>query len=157
MRSLLVGTNEPVTHTFLLEAGRWLLKGHQWSLDGEPVPFSGQALVKRAADDWFHAIMRMGFAEDTNRPPLLLEYRGRLSDDGPNYTYVLQHGQLGRIEGEGLVTPATLLHRYWLLGSKKQSGFESFFQVDGDRYCYTSGLMEGLRIITSLEATLERV
>ena len=100
---------------------------------------------------------RVPGSEELNRQPLLLEYRGRLSDLGPSYTYVLQHGQWGRIEGEGWVTPSTLMHRYWLLGNKKQLGFESFFQVDSDRYCYSNGLMEGLRIVSSLEAMLERV
>ncbi len=136
-----------------------MLRGHRLAKNVEPMPFKGQALVKRGADDWFQAVMKLVFeGEGGDRAPLLLEYRGRLAQNAPQYTFVLQHGDLGRVEGEGWIAPATLMHRYWVLGDdQKRVGYESFFQVDGDRYCYSSGVMMGLRLVSGLEAELERV
>ncbi len=146
-------------HTFLLEPGRWLLTGHLIDAGREPLPFTGQGLVKWDSSYWFHAILRMAFSQqDSDRPPLLLEYRGRVPDGSSTYSFGLQHGDLGRVEGEGWVTPATLTHRYWVLGdSQKRLGYESFFCVDDSHYCFSSGVMAGLKLMSSLEATLERV
>ena len=146
-------------HTFLLEPGRWLLKGHLISAGDLPLSFTGQGIVRWDDSSWFHAILRMVFAEEeTPRSPLILEYRGRVPDRSSHYSFGLNHGDLGRVEGEGWVTPATLIHRYWVLGdAQKRLGYESFFRADERRYCLSSGVMSGLKLVSSIEAVLERV
>ena len=146
-------------HTFLLEPGRWLLKGHLLAKGEMPLSFTGQGMVKWDDSAWFHAILRMVFSEEeTPRPPLLLEYRGRVPAESSNYSFGLQHGDLGRVEGEGWITPATVVHRYWVLGDpQKRLGYESFFRADNSRYCWSSGVMSGLKLVSNIEAVLERV
>ena len=148
-----------MTHTFLLEPGRWLLTGHMTEAGQEPLPFTGQGVVKWDSSSWFHALLRMVFAEhDSVRQPLLLEYRGRIPEGSHSYSYGLQHGELGRVEGEGWITPETLTHRYWVLGDRqKRMGYESFFHVDDNLYCFSSGVMANLKLLSSLEAKLKRV
>ncbi|MEM9152520.1 MAG: hypothetical protein AAGB19_18975 [Cyanobacteria bacterium P01_F01_bin.3] len=148
-----------MNHTFLLESGRWLLTGHLTEAGRDPWPFSGQGVVKWDSSFWFHAILRMIFDQSYgNRQPLLLEYRGRIPDGSLSYSFGLQHGELGRVEGEGWIAPETVIHRYWVLGDRqKRMGYESFFRVDDDRYCYSSGVMVGLKLMSNLEAKLERV
>ncbi|MGK7907334.1 MAG: hypothetical protein AB4040_08920 [Synechococcus sp.] len=148
-----------MNHSFLIEPGRWLLKGHLIVEGESPLSFSGQGLVKWDNSRWFHAILRMVFStEETDRAPLLLEYRGCVVEGASDYSFVLQHGDLGRVEGKGWMTPATLVHRYWVLGdSQKRQGYESFFRADKNRYCLSSGVMSGLKLVSTLEAMLERV
>ena len=148
-----------VHHTFLLEPGRWLLTGHLIEPGLDPLPFNGQGVVQWDSSFWFHAILRMVFAEsDCDRQPLLLEYRGRIPSGSSSYSFGLQHGDLGRVEGEGWIAPETVIHRYWVLGDRqKRMGYESFFRIDDNHYCFSSGVMAGLKLMRNLEAKLERV
>lgn len=121
------------------------------------MPIAGHSSVRWHGTDWFHAILRFHYPEDETARPLLLEYKGRLTQGTQRYTFVLQHSQLGRVEGEGWIAPATLLHRYWVLGgAQKRFGIESFFRANESHYCYSSSVTEGLKLLGGIEAAIER-
>ena len=41
-------------------------------------------------------------------------------DHATQYTFVLQHSELGRVEGEGWIAPQSIVQRYWVLGDERQ-------------------------------------
>ena len=72
-------------------------------------------------------------------------------------TYVLQHTELGRVEGEGWIAPESIIQRYWALGDRqRRSGFETLYRVADDRYHFSSGIMAGHYLTSALEAIIER-
>ncbi|MEM9568446.1 MAG: hypothetical protein AAF974_09090, partial [Cyanobacteria bacterium P01_E01_bin.34] len=143
-----------MNHTFLLESGRWLLTGHLTEAGRDPWPFSGQGVVKWDSSFWFHAILRMIFdLSYGNRQPLLLEYRGRIPDGSLSYSFGLQHGELGRVEGEGWIAPETVIHRYWVLGDRqRRTGFETLNRLTSDQYYMSSSVMSGHYLTSTMEA-----
>jgi hypothetical protein len=144
-----------VGHTFLLDAGRWVLKGNWLERDQPPIPATGKVLVAWSQDDWFTMVTKLSFA-DQSRPDMTLQYRGRLGLEDSKYNFVLQHSQLGHIEGEGWVGPETILQRFWVLGDRC-TGLETLHQVSRDRYYLSSTVLTERSLVSSLEATLERL
>ncbi len=146
-------------HTFLIEPGRWTLEGTWLARDVSTPPLSvrGAILVAWSRDDWFTMVMKLGFPTANDVETIALQYRGRLTSSDRQYTFVLQHSQLGRVEGEGWVAPESIVQRYWALNDRqRRTGFETLHRLDSDHYHLSSGIMAGHYLTTAMEATLVR-
>lgn len=151
----MIGTNL-VTHTFLLESGRWILQGNWIDRNAMPVTVKGKILVAWSRDDWFTMVTKLMFPGG-DRDEISFQYRGRLNTGDRQYTFVLQHSLLGRVEGEGWVAPESIVQRYWALGDKRRrTGFETLHQLTPDRYCLSSSIMAGHQLDSTMEAIVER-
>lgn len=149
-------------HTFLIDDGRWSLEGNWLERDGAPIAVTGRILVGWSQDDWFTMATKLMFAgnnaDGKMRPDMLMQYRGRLGLGERKYSFVLQHNQLGRVEGEGWIAPESIIQRYWVLGDReRRSGFETMHRLADDRYCLSSGIMAGHYLISAMEATITRL
>jgi hypothetical protein len=140
-----------------MEAGRWNLQGNWLERNDMPIAVKGRTLVGWSRDNWFTMVTKLVFP-GTEREEVSFQYRGRLHLGDRQYTFVLQHSQLGRVEGEGWVAKDSIVQRYWVLGDRQQrrSGFETLYQVDENTYHLTSGMMAGHFLVNTMEAVLER-
>jgi len=145
-----------VAHTFLMEPGRWTIEGNWLEKDGLPLTIRGATLVRWSQDNWFTMVMKLTFT-DSDRPPISFQYKGRLDSGERQYTFVLQHSVLGKVEGEGWVAPDSIIQRYWVLGDKqRRSSFETLYRIDYDTYHLSSAVMAGHYLTSAMEARLER-
>lgn len=145
-----------MAHTFLMEGGRWTLQGNWLERDGVLVTVKGKTLVAWGRDDWFTMVTKFEFP-GTDREEISMQYRGRLDAGERQYTFVLQHSLLGRVEGEGWIAPDSIVQRYWVLGDRqRRSGFETLRRLDDDTYHLSSGIMAGHYLTSAMEAVLER-
>ncbi|WP_072016481.1 hypothetical protein [Neosynechococcus sphagnicola] len=145
-----------MAHTFLMEAGRWTLQGTWLERNGVPIPIKGRTLVGWGRDNWFTMVTKMVFPA-SERDEVTFQYRGHLDGGERQYTFVLQHSQLGRVEGEGWIAPESIVQRYWVLGDRqRRSGFETLHRLNDNLYYLSSGIMAGHHLISTMEATLER-
>lgn len=152
-----IGDMRNVNHTFLVDGGRWLLKGTWREVNQEPMPVTGRILVSCGQDDWFSMAAKITFP-DQEKPELVLQSRGKLELDEQVFTYVLQHSLFGRLEGEGWITPHAIVQHFILLGDANRcTGFEHYWQLDANHYTLLSGIHNSHRLKHLLEATLERV
>ena len=146
-----------MAHTFLMESGQWTLEGSWIERNGVPITVKGKTLVSWNRTDWFSMVTKLVFPGG-DREEIILQYRGHLNSDERQYTFVLQHSELGRVEGEGWIAPQSIVQRYWVLGDERQrrTGFDTFHRVDHNRYYHSSGIMSGHYLTSTMEATLER-
>lgn len=146
-----------MAHTFLIKAGRWILEGNWLEKEGMPIPVKGKTLVAWAQDDWFTMVTKLEFPETNNPLNISLQYRGRLNLGERQYTFVLQHSLLGKVEGEGWIAPESIVQRYWALKDKeRRSGFETLRRIDSDTYHVSSGIMSGYHLTSTMEAIIKR-
>ena len=132
-----------MAHTFLIEAGRWTLQGNWLERDGMPIAVKGKTLVGWGRDNWFTMVTKLIFP-GSDREDIALQYRGRLDLGERQYTFVLQHSLLGRVEGEGWVAPESIVQRYLVLGDRQRpSGFETHPYIDEGKYYVSSGIIAG--------------
>ncbi len=149
-------------HTFLVSNGRWTMHGHLLHRDGLLQPIHGKVMVVWNQDEWFTmvgqlAVPRQPNSNDPVQPPITLQYRGRTGLASHQYTFMLQHSQLGQIEGEGWLLPDSIVQKFWILDDpERRTGLEQFYRVNGDRYHWACNLMTGRSLVCSLDATLER-
>lgn len=116
----------------------------------------GRALVAWNQEDWFTMVTKLSFPGSDNQD-ISCQYRGRLNREECQYSYILQHSQLGRVEGEGWISPHAIVQRYWVLGDRqRQSGFETFYQFSDRRYYLAGGMLTGHYLNSTMEATLEK-
>jgi hypothetical protein len=121
-----------------------------------PIAVKGKTLVGWGRDNWFTMVTKLIFP-GSDREDIALQYRGRLDLGERQYTFVLQHSLLGRVEGEGWVAPESIVQRYWVLGDRqRRSGFETLRYIDEGKYYVSSGIMAGHYLTSAMEATLER-
>ncbi|WP_199320167.1 hypothetical protein [Leptolyngbya sp. FACHB-261] len=141
-----------------MQSGRWSLEGNWLERDGMPLLVRGRTLVVWSRDAWFSMVTKLVFPDpEAEREEIALQYKGRLDSAERQYTFVLQHSQLGRIEGEGWVAPDSIVQRYWVLNDRqRRSGFETLRRLDEDHYHVSSGIMAGHYLISIMEANLER-
>ncbi|GET43107.1 hypothetical protein [Microseira wollei] len=145
-----------MAHTFLLEAGRWRLQGSWLERNEMPIGVRGLTLVAWSKDNWFTMVTKLMFP-DSDREEIAFQYRGRLDAGELQYTFVLQHSLLGRVEGEGWIAPETIVQRYWVLNDRqRRSGFETMHQIDQNKYYLSSSILAGHYLTSMMEATLER-
>jgi hypothetical protein len=139
-----------------MEPGRWILQGNWLERNGLPVVVKGRTLVAWSRDDWFTMVTKLIFP-GSDREEISLQYRGRLDAGERQYTFVLQHSVLGRVEGEGWVAPESIVQRYWVLGDRqRRSGFETIYRLDENKYYLSSSIMSGHYLTSTMEATFER-
>ncbi|MGB3298934.1 MAG: hypothetical protein WBA76_11735 [Phormidesmis sp.] len=154
-----------MTHSFLLEPGRWTLHGNWLTRDALPVPIKGKILVAWKQDGCFSLVTKLSFAKnaaDQSHDDIVTQTRGRMTSHERQYTFVLQHSLLGQVEGEGWVAPESIVQRYWGLGDKqrdqqRRSGFETFRQVSPHQYYFSGGEMAGHYLASTIEAELTRM
>ncbi|MCY7276459.1 MAG: hypothetical protein LH702_22685 [Phormidesmis sp. CAN_BIN44] len=145
-----------MTHTFLIEPGRWTLQGSWLERHGLPITVKGKTLVAWSRDNWFTMVTKLVFP-NADREEISFQYKGRLDSGERRYTFVLQHSLLGRVEGEGWVAPDSIVQRYWVLGDRqRRSGFETMVRLDDNKYYLSSGILSGHYLTSAMEATLER-
>ncbi|MCU0534880.1 MAG: hypothetical protein MUD14_13395 [Hydrococcus sp. Prado102] len=145
-----------MTHSFLVEAGRWSIEGHWLERNGIVFPVKGRTLVAWTQENWFTMVTKLVFP-DSDRPEISSQSRGRLDPEEDRYTYVLQQSLLGQVEGEGWIGPESIVQRYWVLGDRqKRSGFETFYRVSDNAYHLSGGLIVGHSLANTIEAVLER-
>ena len=140
-----------------MESGQWTLEGSWIERNGVPITVKGKTLVSWNRTDWFNMVTKLIFPGG-DREEIILHYRGHLNNDERQYTFVLQHSELGRVEGEGWIAPQSIVQRYWVLGDERQrrTGFDTLHRVDDNRYYQSSGIMAGHYLTSTMEATLER-
>lgn len=145
-----------MAHTFLIEPGRWVLEGNWLERNDMPVSVKGRTIIAWNQDDWFTMVMKLEFPEQ-EREVITFQYRGHVDLGERQYTFVLQHSELGRVEGEGWITPESIFQRYWVLGDKqRRTGFETLHRLDNKTYYLASGIMAGHYLTSTMEATLAR-
>lgn len=145
-----------VSHTFLLESGRWTLQGNWLDRDAMPITVKGKILVVWSRDDWFTMVTKLIFP-GSDREEISFQYRGRFNAGERQYTFVLLHSSLGRVEGEGWVAPESIVQRYWVLGDRqRRTGFETLHQLTPEKYCLSSSIMAGHYLHSTMEAIVER-
>jgi hypothetical protein len=139
-----------------MEAGRWTLQGNWLERNGMPIPVKGMTLIAWSRENWFTMVTKLVFP-DSEREDISFQYRGRLDTGERQYTFILKHSVLGHVEGEGWVTPESIVQRYWVLGDRhRRSGFETTHRLDNKTYYLSSGIMAGHYLTSTMEATLER-
>lgn len=145
-----------MTHSFLLEPGRWHFDGFWLERDRPPLSIKGKTMVAWNQEDWFTMATKLVFTGE-DLEDISLQYRGRLSQAERQYTYVLQHSQLGRVEGEGWVSNNAIIQRYWVLDDRqRRSGFETFYRIDNNHYRLASGVLAGHYLTSTMEAMLQK-
>jgi hypothetical protein len=145
-----------VAHTFLLEPGRWTLQGNWLERNEMPIIVKGRTLVAWGKENWFTMVTKLVFPE-SDREEISFQYKGHLDIGERQYTFVLMHSLLGRVEGEGWVAPESIVQRYWVLGDRqRRTGFETLHQLDDNTYYLSSGIMAGHYLTSTMEATVER-
>lgn len=145
-----------MTHTFLIESGRWIIRGHWFDKNHNQISVTGGTIITWTDPNWFNMITKLVFPPNT-LPDITYEYKGHLPNNQQKYTYVLKHSNLGKIEGEGWLGIDSIVQRYWVLGDVlRQSGFETLFCLDENTYHLSSSVMKGNHLSNMMEAILER-
>ncbi len=143
-------------HSFLLEPGRWTLQGNWLERNGMPITVKGMTLVAWSRDNLFTMATKLMFP-GSDRQEISLVYKGRLDAGERQYTFLLQHNQLGQVEGEGWIGTETIIQRYWALSDRqRRSGFETLHRLNHDTYHLTSGILTGHFLSSTMEVSLER-
>ncbi|NEP08340.1 MAG: hypothetical protein F6K34_28415, partial [Okeania sp. SIO4D6] len=95
------------------------------------ITVKGKTIVTWDRTDWFSMVTKLIFPSQ-DREDIILQYRGRLDSDERHYTFLLQHSELGKIEGEGWLGINSIIQRYWVLGNdvQRRSGFETLLRLD---------------------------
>lgn len=146
-----------MVHTFILESGQWTIEGNWLERNGMLITVKGKTIVTWDRTDWFSMVTKLIFPSQ-DREDIILQYKGRLDSDERHYTFLLQHSELGKVEGEGWLGIDSIIQRYWVLGNdvQRRSGFETLLRLDEERYYSTSGVLSGLSLNSAMEATIER-
>ncbi len=132
------------------------MQGHWLERNEMPVSVMGKTLVGWSRDDWFTMVTKLIFP-GTEREEISLQYRGRLDAGERQYTFVLQHSLLGRVEGEGWLAQESIVQRYWAIGDRqRRSGFETLYRLYENTYYLSSGILAGHYLTSTMEATMER-
>jgi hypothetical protein len=140
-----------------MDAGRWTFQGHWLERDQAPQTIEGKILVAWSQDNWFTMISKLVFQGPLQGTDLVLKYRGRFDSEARHYTFILQHSQLGPVEGEGWIAPTSIVQRFWSLEDRqRRGGFETIHYVTDNRYLLSSSIMAGHHLLSTFEATLAR-
>ncbi|MEM8501787.1 MAG: hypothetical protein AAF716_01375 [Cyanobacteria bacterium P01_D01_bin.1] len=150
-----------MSHSFLLEPGRWKLQGTWLTRETLPIPVKGKILVAWKQADCFMVATKISFLETDflEAPPadIVVQSRGRITIRDRQYTFVMQHSELGQAEGEGWIAPESIVQRYWATSDKqRRTGFETLRQIGPDRYYFSTGVMSGHYLSSTMEAELIR-
>jgi hypothetical protein len=146
-----------VSHTFLVQPGKWSLEGNWIERDAMPIGIKGKTLVGWSKDNfWFTMVTKLTFP-NSDRPDLTMAYKGRIDSDDRRFTFVVEHSDLGKIEGEGIIGPDSITQRYWVMGDKKmRTGFQTLYRRDQNVYSLASAIVSGQNLESTMEAILTR-
>ncbi len=145
-----------MSHSFLIEPGRWILQGSWLARDLLPVTVKGKTLVAWNSNDWFTMVTKLIFPNG-EKDDIALQYKGRIVKGDRQYTFVLQHSVLGRVEGEGWIAPDSIVQQYWALKDRHmRTGFETLYRLSPNRYHFSGGIMAGHHLTSTMEAVVER-
>ena len=145
-----------MSHSFLLEPGKWKLQGSWLTREGFPTAVRGRLLVVWKQANCFQIITKLTFPE-SDQTDIVIQLRGRMTDRERQYTFVLQHNLLGQGEGEGWIAPESIIQRYWGLSDKQhRTGFETLRQISPHQYHFPGGIMAGHYLTSTIEAELTR-
>lgn len=143
-------------HTFLLEEGSWTIKGSWLEHSGMPIVVKGKIIVAWTHESWFTMVTKLVFP-GSDRQHISFQYRGHLLRGQRQYNYVLQQSSLGRVEGEGWISPHAIVQRYWVLEDRqRRSGFETLYHINDQTYHLASGMMIGHKLDNIMDAVVER-
>lgn len=139
-----------------MEPGRWTLQGNWLERDEMPISVKGKTLVAWGRENWYTMVTKLVFPGG-ERDEISFQYKGHLDLGERQYTFVLQHSLLGRVEGEGWVAPESIVQRYWVLGDRqRRNGFETFYRLNDNTYYLSSGIIAVNNLTSAMEVTLER-
>jgi hypothetical protein len=146
-----------VSHTFLVQPGKWSLEGNWIERDAMPIGIKGKTLVGWSKDNfWFTMVTKLTFP-NSDRPEITMAYKGRIDSDDRRFTFVVEHSDLGKIEGEGIIGPDSITQRYWVMGDKKmRTGFQTLYRRDQNVYSLASAIVSGQNLESTMEAILTR-
>ena len=147
-----------MAHTFLVQPGKWTLEGNWVERDSMPIAVKGRTLVGWSKDNfWFTMVTKLTFP-NSDREDLTMAYKGRIDSDERRFTYVADDSALGKIEGEGIIAPDSIIQRYWVMGDKRaRTGFQTLYRRDSNIYSLASGLISGQNLESTMEAILTRI
>jgi hypothetical protein len=147
-----------VAHTFLVQPGKWTLEGNWIERDSMPIAVKGRTLVGWSKDNfWFTMVTKLTFP-NSDREDLTMAYKGRIDSDERRFTYVADDSALGKIEGEGIIAPDSIIQRYWVMGDRRaRTGFQTLYRRDSNNYSLASGLISGQNLESAMEAVLTRL
>ena len=144
-----------MTHSFLLQPGRWSVSGHFRQKQQTPMIVRGFITITWKQEYWFKMISQLTLNNEP-QSEIICIYKGHLDQDKKSYTYVLQHSILGNIEGEGWITSQSVIQYHWIVGaSKKCTGIDTFYLISEDVYHLTSVILESHSLNSAMEATLK--
>jgi hypothetical protein len=145
-----------VTHTFLLQPGKWILEGTWQDLDQPAIAVKGKTMISWAKDNWYDMATKLVFP-GSDRQDITLIYRGRMGEGDRRFNFILEHSQIKRVEGEGWIGRSSIIQRFWGLNDQQmRTGFETLFQIDANSYNLTHSIVSGSFLVSSLEAILTR-
>ncbi|MBT9310726.1 hypothetical protein [Leptothoe kymatousa] len=145
-----------MNHSFLIEPGRWTLQGNWLAQDLLPITVKGKILVAWNRKDWFTMVTKLVFPNG-ELDDIALQYKGRLTTGNRQYTFVLQHSLLGRVEGEGWIAPESIVQQYWALQDRQmRTGFETLYRIDAHKYHFSGGIIAGHHLNSTMEAVIEQ-
>lgn len=146
-----------MAHTFLLESGRWIIRGNWFDKNQNQISITGGTIVAWDQPNWFSVKTKLVF-DQKNLPDIDYELKGYLPHKAGKYKYIsLNHSMLGKIEGEGWVGFNSIVQRYLVLNDNtRQNGFETLFCLDENTYHFNSSISTGNILTSNMEAFLER-
>ncbi|MDJ0742809.1 MAG: hypothetical protein QNJ32_05540 [Xenococcaceae cyanobacterium MO_167.B27] len=144
-----------MTHSFLLQPGRWSINGYFRQKEEIPVTVRGFILITWKQEYWFKMVTQL-ILNNQSQSEIICKYKGHLDNDRKSYTYVLQHSILGNIEGEGWISSQSIIQYHWIVGaSHRRTGMDTFYYLSEDVYHLTSVILESHNLSSVMEATLK--
>ena len=145
-----------MTHSFLVESGYWNVNGHWLKSNAKPIPLQGNIQIAWKQENWFKLTTSLT-CDDETATQIIYQCRGNLNYEEKYYTYVSQHSLFGNIEGEGRLGFQSIIQYYWFIGTAKNSrGLDTYYCIDQNTYHFTSSILEGHTLKSTIEATLKR-
>ncbi|MDJ0898230.1 MAG: hypothetical protein QNJ55_05415 [Xenococcus sp. MO_188.B8] len=146
-----------MTHSFLLQSGKWDLQGRYLQKNQSPLMVQGFMDITWKEDNWFKIVSELLF-ENQPQTKIISKSRGHLDTEIKSYTYVLQHSLLGNIEGEGWIGSQSIVQYYWIVaGNQHRKGLDTFSRLSEDTYALTSVVLERHNLNSTMEATLKHL
>jgi hypothetical protein len=126
--------------------------------DSPPIPIKGRTLIGWSQDGfWFTIASQLTFP-DSDRVPYTLTSKGRFHKRDGNFSFYIDHSEIGRMEGVGWVNHQTITQQFRVLGSDPEvTGFEVLYQQAGDRYLLCRTMTKGNSMERVIEGTLTLV
>lgn len=143
-----------MSHTFLLEEGKWYASGELFDEHEMEVPIAGHAFIEHQEGTWLnHSMMRLL----TDKPlEMISEYEIVPFPKDRNWTvWTSFNPSLGRMSGTFVIVGDSILSSY-RSESGEYSGSEYFLKEDDNTYQSAGVLFHGDVKVSSWEAMLTR-